>query len=284
MMPEFWTLAITLLAALTCGGLGLWLYLGRDSMVGDAVSHGVLPGLVVAFLLFGTRAPLPLLAFGALAGWITTLASDRLRQHARLEPGAALGVAFTAMFALGLLLMHRYAGRVDLDPGAVLYGQLEFASLDRFSLGAWWIPSVMVVQLGGAALVLLAGVLWGCRLYAAAIDPEFAQFTGVTRPSSRALLMALVAAVTVSVFEIVGVIMVIALFVAPAMSAHRFSRGPKSMVCFTLLFAAGIAFAGSFLATLLDVSTAGTVATVAGVTVALCFVATAKYQPHMMYK
>ena len=114
------------LAAVTCGLLGNFLVLRRLSLMGDAISHSVLPGLVVAFLITSTRSPLVMLLGAALAGVATVVLVEMVKKLGRVEPGAAMGVVFSVLFALGVLLIEQAAARhVDLDADCVLHGQLE---------------------------------------------------------------------------------------------------------------------------------------------------------------
>ena len=123
---DLFPLAAALLAAITCGLLGNLLLLQKLSLMGDAISHGVLPGLVIGFLISGSREPLPMLAGATGAGVVTVLLVAAVRRIGRVESGAAMGVVFTVLFAVGVLLIEQAAARqIDLDAECVLHGQLE---------------------------------------------------------------------------------------------------------------------------------------------------------------
>ncbi|MCA9310803.1 MAG: metal ABC transporter permease, partial [Phycisphaerales bacterium] len=201
------------LAAFSCGLLGNFLVLRRLSLMGDAISHAVLPGLVIAFLLFGTRASLAMFFGAAVAGVATVALVELIRRFGRVEPGAAMGVVFSVMFALGVVLLEQAAARqVDLDADCVLHGQLETIF--------WFPPSIWSDFLAWSTLrdtprqvVVLAGTLAVCAAFVAvffkelrlaAFDPGLADALGFRSSAIHAGLMALVAAATVASFEAVG--------------------------------------------------------------------------------
>ena len=100
---DLFPLAASILAAITCGVLGNFLLLRRESLMGDAISHGVLPGLVIGFLLTGDRSPLTMLVGATVAGIATILLVMVVRRLGRVEPGAAMGVVFSVLFAVLVL-------------------------------------------------------------------------------------------------------------------------------------------------------------------------------------
>ncbi len=119
-------MAACLFATLACTLLGNFLVLRRQSLMGDAVAHAVLPGIVVGFLVAGTRATWPIFSGALLAAVLAAVAIDLVRRYGRLDSGTAMGVVFSIMFAGGVVLMEQAAAqRVDLDAECVLFGQLE---------------------------------------------------------------------------------------------------------------------------------------------------------------
>ena len=119
------------LASVGCGLLGNFLVLRRLSLMGDAISHSVLPGLVIAFLIASSRSPLVMFLGAAIAGVATVVLVELVKKLGRVEPGAAMGVVFSILFAAGVLLIEQAAADlVDLDAECVLHGQLELL---------WWV-------------------------------------------------------------------------------------------------------------------------------------------------
>src|SRR5690606_9017968 len=105
----------------------------------------VLPGLAVAFLLTGSRASLPMFIGAAIVGVLTAVFTEWIRNVGKVEESASMGVVFTALFAVGLILIVQAADRVDLDPGCVLYGAIEMTPLDVVNIMGHWVPRAVVV-------------------------------------------------------------------------------------------------------------------------------------------
>jgi manganese/zinc/iron transport system permease protein len=217
-----------LLASVVCAILGSLLVLRRQSLMVDAISHSVLPGLVIAFLLAGTRNTGAMFLGAAVAGVATAALIELVRKGARVEPGAAMGVIFSVLFALGVLLIEQAAARnVDLDASCVLYGQLETLFwLPPAGAPAWsgaWLASIprQVWTLGGMLVLalLFVGALYK-ELRAVGFDPAHASSQGIPPGAMHLLLMVLVAGATVAAFEAVGSILVIAMLIVPAATAR----------------------------------------------------------------
>ncbi|MGQ0626518.1 MAG: metal ABC transporter permease, partial [Phycisphaerales bacterium] len=127
---DLWVVATGVCCAVACGVLGCFLVLRRMSLLGDAISHAVLPGIAAGFLVWGRRGILPMLLGAGGAGVLTAGLSGVLSRYARVAEDAALGVVFTTLFALGVVMITFSASSVDLDPGCVLYGVIEMTPLD----------------------------------------------------------------------------------------------------------------------------------------------------------
>jgi manganese/zinc/iron transport system permease protein len=174
-------LAAALLATVACGSLGNWLVLRKEAMTGDAIAHAVLPGLVAGFLVSGTRSPVAMFIGAALAGAAAVLLTTFVRRSTRLEAGAALGVVFTAFFALGVLLLETQGARqVDLDPECVLFGSLETLFYVPPSDGGWisGVPHELWTLAAAATLALGLNIAFGKELAAYAFDPVHARLSG----------------------------------------------------------------------------------------------------------
>ena len=273
---DFYPLLAATLAALTCGLLGNFLVLRRLSLMGDAISHSVLPGLVIAFLVAQSRDPLAMLVGAAAAGVATVVLVELVKRLARAEPGAAMGVVFSILFAIGVLLIERAAARdVDLDADCVLHGQLELlASLDApNTLGP--MPRQVAILLGALALAAAFVALFFKELRIAAFDPELATAQGVHAAVMHYMLMVLTAVATVASFEAVGSILVIAMLICPAAVARLLTDRLGSQITASLAVAAAAALLGYYLATAApaalgfkSVNTAGAVTVVLGAFVA----------------
>lgn len=220
---SFWIIVTGALVNVACGTIGCFLVLRRLSLVGDAISHAVLPGIAIAFLVGHSRDPW-LMLLGALgAGMATVVITHVVERYAKVPEDAALGVAFTSLFALGVILIGFSASRVDLDPHCVLYGAIEFVPLDTIDVFGAAIPRVAVVLAVVTAGVLGFIALFWKELRITSFDPHLATTLGIDATVMHYLLMAVVAIVTVAAFEAVGSILVVAMLIVPGATAHLLS-------------------------------------------------------------
>jgi len=236
---DTWIVITGALISMACAIPGTYLQLNKQSMLGDAISHAVLPGIAIAFLFSGRKDPLPMLIGAALAGLFTGLLSNLIHRHGKVDTGAALGVVFCSLFALGLVLIRVAADHVDLDPSCVLYGAIELAVIDG---GA--VPQV--VWLSGGILVLNLGLtlIFYKELRLAAFDPRFAETVGIPSGVLQYGLTVTTAITTVVAFESVGSILVIAMLIVPGATALLLSHRVGGVLGISLLLAAASAIGG----------------------------------------
>ena len=219
-LTDTWIVITGMLCAAACALPGCFLVLRRMSMMGDAISHAVLPGLAIAFLVTGDRESIPMFIGAAATGWITAFFTQWIHRFGNVDQGAAMGVVFTTLFAIGLLLIGAAADHVDLDPGCVLYGAIETSA----PLTAGEFPRAAAV-LGGVLVLNLTviGLLYK-EFRLAAFDPALADTLGFRPGLLHYLIMTLVAITTVAAFESVGSIIVIAMLVVPAATAQLLTK------------------------------------------------------------
>ena len=129
-MNDFWIILTGVLVAINCSLIGTFLVLRKMAMVGDAISHAVLPGIVVAFLIANSRNSLILLIGAAAVGVLTTFLIELFYKKARLQADASIGITFTWLFAIGVILVAAYSGNVDIDQDCVLYGDIAYVPFD----------------------------------------------------------------------------------------------------------------------------------------------------------
>lgn len=260
--------------AISCGLLGSFLILRKMAMVGDAISHSVLPGIVIAFLISGSRDSIAMLIGAAALGVLTTLLIDLLHKKAGLQEDASIGVTFTWLFAMGVILISLFTNQVDLDQECVLFGEIAYVPLDLLysssgmSLGprAMWISASLL-------LVILAFIIFGFKgLYLSSFNIDYAKSLGISTVFWHFAFMSLVSLTTVVSFESVGAILVVALLITPAAAAYLLTGKLKTMLFLASLFGVLSASGGYFLASLLNGSIAGAMATVAGIIFFIAFV------------
>jgi manganese/zinc/iron transport system permease protein len=277
---------IGMLASVSCTLLGNFLVLRRQSLIGDAVSHVALPGIVIAFILTRTVAAWPMLIGAAAMAIVAVLLIELIRRIGRIEPGAAMGVVFTSLFAAGVLLLEQSdASSVHLDVQHALYGNLE--SLIWIGADGWGslfdaaALADLPPQLPRLAIVLVAVILflvvaWK-ELVIGTFDPEFANSIGA-RPTVISLALIIMVAVgAVAAFDAVGSIIVIAMFICPPAAARLLTNRLAPQIAWSVGIAAFSAVAGYVLAgygplwigAQSSVSAAGMIATISGLLLGL---------------
>ena len=272
---DFHIILVGGLCAMACALPGTFLLLRRMSMMGDAISHAVLPGLAIAFLISGSRTNIWMFLGAAIAGVLTALFSQWITRFGKVERGAAMGIVFTTLFAIGLVLIRTAADHVDLDAGCVLYGALEYTPLNMVTI---FENEISLFAVPRAALVIGATLLFNALIITffykefklAAFDSGLAQTQGFRPQLMHYLLMTMVAVTTVAAFEAVGSIIVIAMLIVPPATAFLLTRKLPSLIIVSLIVAVLSAILGqiaSHLPPLLglpDTTSSGMMATTAG--------------------
>jgi manganese/zinc/iron transport system permease protein len=230
-------------------------------MFGDAISHAVLPGIVAAFLFSGSLNGIAMIIGASLTGLLVTLLIELIQKKMRISPDASIGITYTFLFAIGVIMVSILSNQTDLDQECVLYGDITLVPLD---LGMWGIPrQIWIASI--LDIVLIITLLVGYRgLWVSTFDPSFAAATGIATVFWHYLLMGMVSLSTVTAFESVGAIMVIALLTGPAATAALFARSLPRMLVIASISGIISCILGYILATMLDASIAGAIAVMNG--------------------
>lgn len=262
-------LGATLLAvvtALACALPGVFVVLRKSSMLVDAISHAVLPGIVVGYF-FTHSLDSPLLIVGAaLAGLLVVLGSEWLTRTGLVTGDAPQGLVFPALFSIGVILVTLNFANVHLDTHAVLVGDLNLAAFGQLVIGGVSLgPSYLYVMLG--VLTLNVVFLTACypRLKLTTFDPAFASSLGIRTGLLNTAFMFLVALTVTAAFNAAGAVLVIALTIVPPATAHLLTSRLPAMIALTAVIAAAGALAGFWLAYLLDAATSAGMAVFYGV-------------------
>lgn len=271
-MDTFWIILTGALVASSCAILGCFLLLRKMAMVGDAISHAVLPGIVLAYLISQSRESIPVLIGAALFGVLITILIEALHKSGKMQMDAAIGLSFTWLFSLGIILISAFAGQVDLDQECVLYGEIDFVSLDTIIIRGLDIGPRTVWILGFLLVMILLLVILGYKgLMLTAFDEVYAATLGVSTAFWHYSLMSAVSVTTVLSFESVGAILVVAFLVGPASTAYLLTNQLKRMLILSVIVGILAAIGGYYLAVFLNASIAGGMATMIGLIFVLAF-------------
>ncbi|WP_059049462.1 metal ABC transporter permease [Paenibacillus senegalimassiliensis] len=271
-MTDFWIILTGTLVAATCGILGCFLVLRKMAMVGDAISHSVLPGIAIAFLISSSRDSM-LMLFGAAVLGLITVFLIQLLQNSGLQSDASIGIVFTALFAIGVIIISRNAAHIDLDLDCVLFGEIAYVQWDTWVWNGYDMGPVAVWMLGGTLLIVLAAIgLFYKQFKLCAFDPALAAAVGIPVALFHYMLMGLVSLSTVASFESVGAILVVGMLIIPAATAYLLTDRLSMMIVYSVLIGAISATGGYYAAKWLDASIAGAMVTVAGILFVLAFI------------
>ncbi|AKF95052.1 metal ABC transporter permease [Brevibacillus laterosporus] len=276
-MNSFWIILTGSLVAATCGFLGCFLILRRMAMLGDAISHAILPGIALAFLITSSRETLPML-IGAGAFGLLTVFLIQLFRNSGVKSDAAIGVTFTALFSIGVVIISLFSSQVDLDLDCVLYGEIAYVPWDTLTIGDLDLGPRAVWGIGIVFLVsLLVISLFYKQFKLCTFDPAMAAAIGIPVALFHYLLMGLVSMATVASFESVGAILVVAMLVVPGATAYLLTDRLPVMLGLSMLIGVLCSALGYALATWLDSSIAGAMTVIAGLLFALAFIFSPRY-------
>ncbi|HEX2252863.1 MAG TPA: metal ABC transporter permease [Thermoanaerobaculia bacterium] len=264
--------------AASCALVGSFLVLRRMALLGDAISHAVLPGIVLAFLFTGGRSALPMVLGAGALGLATVFLVELFNRSRRLKEDASIGVVFPALFSFGVLLISRRASQVDLDLDCVLYGEIAYAPWDLLLVGAASLgPKALWVNGATLAVNLLLVILLYKELKVTTFDPELAAALGFAPVLVHYLLMGAVSVTVVGAFESVGAILVVAMLVVPPATAHLLTERLGPMLVLAVALGVASALGGYAVARWLDASIAGAMAAVAGALFVAALVASPRH-------
>ncbi|NOV02997.1 metal ABC transporter permease [Paenibacillus planticolens] len=270
-MNDLWIILTAALVAAACSLVGCFLVLRKMAMIGDAISHSVLPGIVIAFLISGSRGSIIILIGAAVIGLVTVFLIQ-LFQQSGLQSDASIGVVFTAMFSIGVVLISLYTRQIDLDLDCVLYGEIAYVPWNTIEIGGVSIGPKAVWAVGFALFlsVLVIGIFYK-QFKLCSFDPALAAAVGIPVILFHYLLMGLVSITTVASFESVGAILVVGMLIVPAATAYLLTERLNVMIILSVMVGIISAVTGYYAAYLLDASIAGCMISAAGSMFVLAF-------------
>ena len=256
---------IASLVAIACAIPGTFLVLRKMAMISDAISHSILPGIVVGFFITqDLNSPL-LILLAAITGVLTVVMVEKIQQTKLVKEDTAIGLVFPALFSIGVLMIAKYANDIHLDIDAVLLGELAFTPFDRlyFNDMDFGPKSLWVI---GIILTITLGLLFAFykELKLSTFDAGLATSLGFSPAILHYGLMSVASVTTVGAFDAVGAILVVALMIAPAATAYLLTTNLKKMIALACFFCVFSAISGYWAANFLDASIAGSIATMLG--------------------
>lgn len=256
---------IASVVAIACAIPGVFLVLRKMAMISDAISHSILPGIVIGFFITqDLNSPL-LIVLAAITGIITVVLVEYIQKTGLVKEDTAIGLVFPALFSLGVILIAKNANDVHLDVDAVLLGELAFAPFDRLVISGTDVGPKSLWIIGCIVLVtLLLLVAFFKELKLSTFDKGLAASLGFSPALIHYGLMTVSSVTTVGAFDAVGAILVVALMIAPAATAYLLTDNLKRMIFYAIAFGVFSAISGYWVAHWLDASIAGSITTILG--------------------
>ncbi|MDC8002516.1 metal ABC transporter permease [Aureisphaera galaxeae] len=263
--PQIEIQLIAMVVAIACAIPGVFLVLRKMALISDAISHSILPGIVLGFFLTHDLNSPWLILLAAITGVITVVLVEAIQKTGLVKEDTAIGLVFPALFSIGVILIAKNANDVHLDVDAVLLGELAFAPFDRLELfGAdvgpksLWVMGIILI----CTLALL--FLFFKELKVSTFDAGLSSALGISPIVMHYGLMSVSSITVVGAFDAVGAILVVALMIAPAATAYLLTSDLKKMIGLSIAFGVASALMGYWAAHLLDASISGAMTSVLG--------------------
>jgi manganese/zinc/iron transport system permease protein len=275
MPADFWIILTACLVAIINSIFGSILIMRKMAMIGDAIAHAVLPGIVIAYFLSQSRATLPLIIGAAISGLLVTFIIEFFTKKIKLQSDAAIGISYTFFFAVGIILISMFGESVDLDQECVLYGEIAMVHYDQLIFAGMELGPRQVWILGSILVLIIVMVTTTYnRLVVTTFDESYALSLGINVAFWQYYIMGGVSLSTVVSFESVGAVLVIAFLVGPPATAYLITEKLKNTIFTSIIFGITASISGFYVASWLDGSIAGAIASMIGVQFALVFLYT----------
>jgi len=263
---------IASLVAIACAIPGTFLVLRKMALISDAISHSILPGLVIGFFITHDLGSPLLIIMAALSGVITVVLVEFIQKTKLVKEDTAIGLVFPAMFSIGVILISKNANDIHLDTDVVLLGELAFAPFDRLLIDGMDFGPKSLWTIGVILLITLSLLFaFFKELKISTFDAGLATALGFSPVVLHYGLMSVASVTTVGAFDAVGAILVVALMIAPAATAYLLTDNLKKMLLLSVFFGVFSAISGYWLAHWLDASISGSMTTVLGMVFLLVY-------------
>lgn len=264
--PQIEIQIIAAVVAIACAIPGVFLVLRKMALISDAISHSILPGIVVGFFITQDLNSPILILFAALTGVITVVLVEAIQKTGLVKEDTAIGLVFPALFSIGVIMIAKNANDIHLDIDAVLLGELAFAPFDRLLISGIDMGPKSLWIMGSILLITLSLLfLFYKELKVSTFDAGLSSAMGISPVVMHYGLMSVSSITVVGAFDAVGAILVVALMIAPAATAYLLTSDLKKMLWLSVIFGVFSAIGGYWLAHILDASISGSMSTVLGV-------------------
>jgi len=263
--PQLEIQLIATLVAIACAIPGVFLVLRKMALISDAISHSILPGIVIGFFITHDLNSPVLILLAAVTGVITVILVEAIQKTGLVKEDTAIGLVFPALFSIGVIMIAKNANDVHLDVDAVLLGELAFTPFDRLLISGvdfgpkslWIIGSILMITVG----LLIA---FFKELKVSTFDSGLSAAMGISPILMHYGLMSVSSVTVVGAFDAVGAVLVVALMIAPAATAYLLTADLKKMLALSIFFGVSAAIMGYWVAYWLDASISGSMTTVLG--------------------
>ncbi|UKN02888.1 metal ABC transporter permease [Paracrocinitomix mangrovi] len=266
-MNDLFIILTASLVAINAAILGVFLVLRKMSLIGDAISHAVLPGIVVAYLFSGDRTSPLLLLAAAFTGVLTAVMIEWLSKKVKIQSDAAIGITYTLLFALGMIMISGwFKGNVDIDLDCVLYGDIALINLDKIIIdqNLYLGPRALYIELAAAIVVITITAIGFKGFKLLSFNRDYGISLGIKMGNWHFLMMAMVSLVTVVSFEVVGAVLVIGFLIIPAATAQLLTHKLGNMLALSIFFGVIAVVIGYYAAVWMNVSITGAMISVSG--------------------
>lgn len=272
-----WIILTGSLVGVSCGIVGCFLILRKMAMLADAISHTVLLGIVLAYLVSHSLEGIYMLVGAGIIGLLTAFLVQVL-DTSGVQSDAAIGVVFTSLFAFGVILLSAFAGQVHLDVNHALMGEITFIPWDTLTINGMELGPSAVWMLGIVLILNLTLIfLFYKEIKISSFDPAMATAIGIPVVFIHYLLMSMVSITTVASFDSVGAILVVAMLIVPGATAYLLTDRLLIMLLISAFIGVASAVGGYYAALAWNVSIAGSMASIAGLIFGATFILSPKH-------
>ena len=272
-----WIMLTGSLVGVSCGIIGCFLILRKMAMLADAISHTVLLGIVLAYLVSHSLEGIYMLVGAGIIGLLTAFLVQVLHSSG-VQSDAAIGVVFTSLFAFGVILLSAFAGKVHLDVNHALMGEITFIPWNTLTIGGMDLGPSAVWMLGSVLIInLILIFLFYKEIKISSFDPAMATAIGIPVMFIHYLLMSMVSITTVASFDSVGAILVVAMLIVPGATAYLLTDKLLAMLLISAVIGVISAIGGYYAALVWNISISGSMASIAGLIFAATFILSPRY-------